>query len=258
MTTLSFTTQNRIRGGAIALMIEALLGYVLVLGFTVDIPKAVGDQIKLFNLAAPPPPPPIVTRPKPQPTKSHKARGAASPRNIKSKATDIVAPPPILPPIPPPVIAAPKPNVGFDASTGATRARGPGTGAGGIGTGTDSGGSGEGEGGDETGPKQIRGKIKDSDYPRDAMLAHVQGTVSVRYTVETDGRATHCTVTRSSGSTSLDVTTCRLIEERYRFRPAKDAAGRPVISFVGGDHEWYIEDDKSAGSDDTPPPRDPR
>jgi protein TonB len=246
MTTLSFNTQNRIRGGAIALAVEGLIGYALILGFSVDLPVAVGEQLKIFNLAAPKPPPPIVTHPKPQPTHAKKARGAASPRNIKSKATEIVAPR-LPPPIPSPVVAAPKPFIGNEASTGASRLRGPGTGAGGLGNGTGSGGAGEGEGGDETPPRWKSGKIKSSDFSSIAHDARFAGTgsanysVSVLYTVETNGRATGCGIERSSGNRVFDQTVCRLIEERFRFKPSRDAEGRPVARKMGEDHFLTID-----------------
>jgi protein TonB len=240
MSTFQLTTSDRVKAATAALLLELLLGYALIVGLSADIPAKVGEALKIFNLAVPPPPP-AIERPAPQPVKSRKQRGAASPRNIRSKPTEIVAPPPVLPPLqPPPVIVAPKAGAGNDPSAGASRLAGPGTGAGGIGTGTGSGGAGEGEGGDRERPPRWRsGRIKDSDYPP-GVEAH--GTVSVRYTVETDGRVTGCIVTRSSGNLMLDRITCRLIEERYRYKPKLDGAGRPVRSLVGDDHEWEAED----------------
>ena len=62
------------------------------------------------------------------------------------------------------------------------------------------------------------------------------------YTVETDGRATRCQITRSSGSAELDETTCRLIEQRFRFDPSRDRYGRPVRSRIVQDHNWETQD----------------
>jgi protein TonB len=244
MTTLSFDTQNRIRGGAIALLVEGLIGYGLILGFSVDVKARIDEQLKIFNLAAKPPPPPLV-KPKPKETHSKKASGEASPKNIKSKATEIVAPE-LPPPIPPPVIAAPRPFVGNEASTGATQERGPGTGAGGFGYGTGSGGEGEGEGG-ETPPRWKSGKIKDSDFSaiardiRFAATGSASFEVSVVYTVQPNGRATNCVVTRASGNPTFDQTTCRLIEERMRFKPMLDQSGRAVPSKMGEDHYLTVD-----------------
>lgn len=241
MTTLSFDTQNRIRGGAIALLVEALIGYGLILGFTVDVPAKIGEQLKIFNLAAKPPP--ALVKPRPKPRESEKARGAASPKNIQSKATEIVAPE-LPPPLPPPVIAAPRPFVGSDASTGATQDRGPGTGAGGYGDGIGGGGDGEGEG---TGPQWKSGKIRDSDFSAVVRDIRTTGTgrmnlkVSVIWVVQTNGRATDCVVERPSGNPAFDQIVCRLIEERMRFRPGRDGSGRPVARRMGNDHFLTID-----------------
>jgi periplasmic protein TonB len=245
MTTLSFDTQNRIRGGAITLLVEGLIGYGLILGFSVDVPARLDEQLKIFNLAARTPPPPLV-KPKPKPTQSKKASGAASPKNIKSKATEIVAPkmPPV---IEPPVVAALRPYMGNEASTGATQQRGPGTGAGGFGTGTGSGGEGEGEGGDESGPVWKSGKIKHSDFSAVARDIRVAGTgsvtfeVSVIYVVQPNGRATDCVIAKASGNPAFDQITCRLIEQRMRFRPGLDGMGRPIATRMGEDHFLTVD-----------------
>ena len=55
------------------------------------------------------------------------------------------------------------------------------------------------------------------------------------------GRATHCAITHSSGSEELDDTTCRLIEQRFRFEPSRDRSGQPVVSRMVQDHEWSAE-----------------
>jgi protein TonB len=60
----------------------------------------------------------------------------------------------------------------------------------------------------------------------------------VSFTVGANGRVTRCAVTRSSGVAELDALTCRLIEERFRYRPTTDRFGRPVPDEVEGEHEW--------------------
>ncbi|HWW58002.1 MAG TPA: energy transducer TonB, partial [Sphingopyxis sp.] len=85
------------------------------------------------------------------------------------------------------------------------------------------------------------GAIRDSDYPRDASRAKIGGEVEVRFTIEASGRVSGCRVTRSSGDATLDETTCRLIEERFRFKPATNAAGAPVASPYGWRQSWWLE-----------------
>jgi protein TonB len=58
------------------------------------------------------------------------------------------------------------------------------------------------------------------------------------FTVGTDGRVTSCTVTRSSGVPELDALTCRLIQQRFRYRPSTDRFGRPIPDEVEGEHDW--------------------
>ncbi|WP_213980223.1 energy transducer TonB, partial [Sphingomonas sp. dw_22] len=117
---------------------------------------------------------------------------------------------------------------------------GPGTGAGGQGTGTGSGGAGNGDGDGGTPLEWVGGRIRDSDYPRPALRAGASGTVYLRFTVGVKGRVTDCTVTRSSGNADLDETTCRLIRQRFRYKPSRDANGRPYPDVVTGEHEWTL------------------
>lgn len=234
---------DRLRAALLAGVIQAVLGYALIMGLAVHMAPPSGEPLTLFGIAPEPPPPPIV-KVQPRPSRSHRPEGAASPPNLRSKATEIVAPPPVIPlVIPPLVVAAPDPGVGRDASAGAADVAGPGTGSGGIGDGTGSGGAGDGDGGgsEETPPRWIKGRLKDSDFPAGLGDAGVGGTVGVRYTVAVTGRVSACTVTRSSGNAVLDETTCRLIRDRFRFRPSLDAANRPVASVIVEKHEWINE-----------------
>jgi protein TonB len=215
------------------------------------------ESMRLIGIATVPPPPPIVriVRIVPQRSRARKREGAAAPPNLKAKASEIVAPPLVVPMPPPPIAAAPLRGIGAAPSAGAAPVPGPGTGAGGQGNGTGSGraGNGEGGGGDgETGPVFLKGELRDKDYPRAAAEAGAGGTVGIAFTVETNGRATECRVTRSSGNAALDEGTCRLIEARYRYRPARDARGRPVRSTVVQSEEWVFHPPPSRA--EPPPP----
>ncbi len=174
------------------------------------------------------------------------------PRTCGQRRPNWSRPSPSSPPIiPPPVVAALKPGVGSEATTGAAPVPGPGTGAGGEGDGTGSGryGDGDGDGGDESPPRLLKGRFRNKDFPNAEAIIGAGGIVGVRYTVETNGRVTGCSVTRSSGNGVLDATTCRLIELRFRYRPWLDAAGRPVRSTVVHNQEWVNELGSSEGDD---------
>jgi protein TonB len=244
ITALSDARRNdRIKAIAGALLLEGALAYALVMGLGIRPPSIVSNELKLVGLLPERPPPPKKIEPPPK--RTPQKEGAASPPNLKAKPTEIVRPPPPLPiPVPPPVAAAPIAGPGSAPSAGAADIRGPGTGSGGLGNGTGSGNGGNGGGsggeGDGSRPRWVKGEIKNKDYPRAAGEAGVGGTVAVRYTVETNGHATNCIITRSSGHADLDETTCRLIEKRFRYRPATDRNGRPVRSAIVERHTWVV------------------
>lgn len=79
-----------------------------------------------------------------------------------------------------------------------------------------------------------------SGGPTDADNRHGRytGTVVVQFTVGADGRASNCVAARGSGNADLDAMTCRLVEERTRFRPALDSQNRPVVSQAQAIYEW--------------------
>jgi protein TonB len=87
----------------------------------------------------------------------------------------------------------------------------------------------------------LRGSFNnESDYPGAARRAEQQGTVRVTYTVGADGRVSNCVVVQSSGSSSLDSTTCRIFQSRFRYAPARDAAGNPVPTTVRQSVTWRL------------------
>jgi len=228
--------QKALSGGGVLVAVVAV-GLGLASGLDLDVVRKASEAISAIAIPAPPPPREEVV---PSNASSEKASGKASAANKHAKAAAIAAPPPKLPPIAPPVAAAPHPGAGTDASAGAAPSPGAGSGAGGRGNGTGAGGMGSGTGG---GSKAVwrSGTIRDRDYPREASRAKAGGEVEVRFTIEASGRVSGCRITRSSGDASLDRTTCDLIEERFRFKPATNAAGDPVASQYGWRQTWWLE-----------------
>jgi protein TonB len=227
--------KSRIVAACGSAAITALLGYALMSGFGYSPMQGAARELDVFNIT---PEPPVVPerKPPPPPKQSHK-NGASGPPALRAKASEIVAPPPVLP-VPSPIAVAKTAGVGAASSQGASSIAGTGYGGGGNGN-----GDGDGDGG-ETPPEYRSGRIKDSDFPRGAVEAGVGGTVSVEYTVTTKGRVTDCKVTRSSGNSELDRTTCRLIEERFRYSPSRDARGNPVESMIVENHSWAVRRDE--------------
>ena len=226
---------------AAVIAVHAVLAWLLLFGLTVPRTSPIDDTLRVFDVE-----PPAEKRPEPvpPPERNERPQGEASPPNLRARATEIVAPPPIVVlPAPSPVIVAERPADGARAYSGASDIAGPGTGAGGEGDGFGGGGAGDGDGGGETPPRRTRGSLRNSDYPADLGEAGISGSVGVRYRVDVDGRARDCRVTWSSGSGALDATTCRLIEARFRFRPSRDEAGRAVTSTIVETHSWLVEDE---------------
>lgn len=240
---MSFTSSSntdRVRAGIAAVIVQAALGYALITGLVVRFPETVPDALKLFAVIPPPPPPAKEPVTPPRETVA-RPQGAASLPNLRATATPIVVPPPVvLIPVPPQVIVSEKANTGAAPISGASTIVGPGTGSGGQGDGSGSGGAGNGDGSGAP-LRQIAGEITGNDYPRRAYEAGIGGTLFVRYIVGVRGRVTDCTVTRSSGNAELDAATCRLITERFRFKPRRNAAGKPVPSVITEDHTWVVD-----------------
>ncbi len=241
MTNAAPPLRDRIGAAVLTVAVVAVLGYLLVRGLAFRHAAGPVRQTSVFALTPDPPPPPV--RAIPPPRRVDRPSGRAAPPNLRARATAITAPVPvILLAPPPPITLAPLPDLGAQASSGAADRAGPGTGAGGTGDGHGAGGAGDGDGGGrERVPRLIRGRIKRSDIPEPVLDSGFHGSVDVRFAVETDGRATGCTVMRSSGNASIDQATCQAIEARFRYAPWRDADGRPVRSTVLREQFWDID-----------------
>jgi protein TonB len=208
------------------------LGLVLLRGFHVDVahPGDIVQQLIAVTLAKPPPPPPPILPVQPPPRPQH--HQAAAPKSEPAKPGGSPGPQPAhAPPSVTPVVAVAPTAAPSGGGTGSGPALGAGAGggAGGYGYGGDGGG---------TELEQIAGEITPRDYPRDLREAGIGGVVGILFRVEPNGRVSRCTVTRSSGVPELDALTCRLIQQRFLYRPSTDRYGRPIADNVEGEHEW--------------------
>ena len=82
--------------------------------------------------------------------------------------------------------------------------------------------------------------ISADDYPASALRIGAQGSVGFILDVGPDGRVHGCTITRSSGSSALDSSTCAIMRRRARFTPAIDSNGMPAAGRVTGQAEWAL------------------
>jgi len=205
----------------------------LLSGLRVDVARTRDSVARLIDITlAQPPPRVVIPPPKPVAPQHHaeaapKAQPAplgGSPGPQRAHATT---------PAPAPVVAIHPAAPVSGGGAGAGPAAGSGTGGG---TG------GNGDAGDDSGTEsvQIAGEILPTDYPKELGKSGIGGHVGIAFVVGTTGRVARCRVTRSSGVPQLDALTCRLILERFRFRPATDSRGRPVEDEIEGVHVWSV------------------
>jgi TonB family protein len=87
----------------------------------------------------------------------------------------------------------------------------------------------------------LTGLFSAADYPTDALRREEQGTVTAELAVDKAGRVTHCAVAKSSGSDSLDRTTCAILSKRARFSPATDQGGQAISSSFTQRVTWRLQ-----------------
>ena len=89
-------------------------------------------------------------------------------------------------------------------------------------------------------PEKPEPLVQEGDYPAEALKKGEQGEVRFMLTVTVDGRVRACEIVASSGSRSLDATTCRIVAKRARFAPARDAQGKPIEGKYPGRINWVL------------------
>ena len=223
--------RERIFALAAVAIVQLAVGWALLDGLRLSVPainEAAVQRLVAVTLAKPPPPPPppVPVEPAPKPS------GASAPKAEPQKIGGSPGPRPAhAPPSVTPVVAI-QPSV---APSGGGTSAGPATGAG-SGGGAGGNGYGAGDGGTEL--EQIAGEITPRDYPRHLRQAGIGGVVGVLFRVEPTGLVSRCSITQSSGVPELDSLTCRLIVQRFRYRPSTDRYGRAIADNVEGEHEW--------------------
>lgn len=212
-------SQGRIAAIVFVAILHAFLGYAFITGLAYNVVKQVAADLKTFDVEDEAPPP---EEPPPPPEK------------VEIQPPPVVAPPPIVrtnvapPPVqivreaPPPVItptAVPAPPAPPAPPPPKPRAA------------------------ERAKPRGAPGSwVTNDDYPSSAQRAGESGVTSFKLDIGTDGRATNCSVTGSSGSAALDSTACKLLMRRARFTPAKDTQGNPVTDSYSNRVRWELPD----------------
>jgi protein TonB len=220
-------SRGRITAIVIVALLHALLGYAFVTGLAYNVIQKAAQDLKTFDVVEeppppeeePPPPPPDQPQVQPPPVVSPPpiVRVNTPPVQMQTQRT---APPPQVtytaPPTPPaPVVAPPPPPPPPPAPPRVVepaRAKG-----------------------------SLQGLFRDDDYPAAAVSREETGTTRVRLSIGTDGRVSSCSVTSSSGSSSLDRATCSVLRSRARFTPATDNQGRPIADTHDQSITWRLQ-----------------
>ena len=182
-------------------IIQLALGYAIVTGLAYNVIKKASEDLKTFDVEEEPPPPDepppppkdMPDVPPPPVTPPPLVRMEAPPPPIQI----IEAPPPVIRPVapsPPPPPAPPRKTVSAQSARGDLRNLFDG----------------------------------DSDYPASAVASGAEGTVRTVLTIGPDGRVTGCSITKGSGNSALDSTTCNILRRRAKFTPARDSNGNAV------------------------------
>jgi protein TonB len=214
---------NRTVAIIIVAIIHAILGYAIVTGLAYNVIKKGVEDLKTFNVEEEPPPPPEEPPPPPEnvpetpppvvsPPPIVRTNIAPPPpvRTVRDAPPPVITPrappaPPPRPPAPPPPPPPPVKKIQAKSATG-----------------------------------DLQGLFRGDDYPQSALERDEQGSVTVRLTVGTNGRVSNCNVSSSSGSRTLDNTTCRVLRSRARFTPAKDNRGNPTTDTVTQRIRWVL------------------
>ncbi|MEZ5681612.1 MAG: hypothetical protein R3E14_09990 [Erythrobacter sp.] len=124
-----------------------------------------------------------------------------------------------------------------NADTSGATVSGDGTGAAGSGSGTGSGNGGNGRGGGIAVKPSVRSgeldQARDFSIPAGGRETRFGKSVTVKFTVTTDGTARNCSVLRTSVDPQTTSEVCPLVIRKIRFNPAQRADGTPVEAVYG-------------------------
>lgn len=87
----------------------------------------------------------------------------------------------------------------------------------------------------------LHGIINPDDYPEQAVREEDTGQATVMLLVDETGKVADCQLQKTSGNASLDAMTCIAFIKRARFRPARDAAGKPMKDVFYQSIAWRIQ-----------------
>ena len=216
---MSYVDQPISRGRTYAIIIvallHALLAYAFVSGLAYRFVKGLNPDMKTFDVKEEPPPPPDEPPPPPPPEPSSPPMTAVQspiPQVVPTPPVPVTPPQTYTPPVPIPAPPAPRP-----APPPPPRVVPP-----------------------QRARANLNSYFSTDDYPAAALRGNEQGTTGFSLTIGTNGRVEACSVTSSSGSSSLDQATCRILRSRARYTPARDENGNPTTGRDSGRVTWRL------------------
>jgi periplasmic protein TonB len=221
---------DRAKAIAAVVAVHVALAFIILSGLNVRMVRQAVEHLTTIDIKEPPPPPPVRPPPAPKPQQAKKPAGAPAP---KAAPTPVVAPQPKIP-APSPIPAAKIAGTGSASSSGAGTS-GTGTGAGGAGNGPGGGGYGDYS---RFTPARLVGRIPNSEYRRISAGRIPQGSATISFRVNPDGRISGCRILRTSGDPFVDSMVCDAATRWLMFDPARDPSGRPVSQDITYSPSW--------------------
>jgi TonB family protein len=83
--------------------------------------------------------------------------------------------------------------------------------------------------------------FKPDDYPRAAMDQGIQGSTTMEILIDERGGVADCSITETSGHSTIDAQSCAIVQERAKFEPALDAQGKPTRSSFTQRITWMLD-----------------
>ena len=82
--------------------------------------------------------------------------------------------------------------------------------------------------------------LTNSDYRSSWVRREYTGVAGFRLDIAASGKVTGCRITSSTGHSELDEATCKLIQRRARFEPARGPNGEPVAGSFSSSVRWQL------------------
>ena len=82
--------------------------------------------------------------------------------------------------------------------------------------------------------------VTNADYRPRWIREELTGSARFTLSIDTAGKVTGCTITRSTGHAALDTATCELVTKRARFDAARDGNGKAVAGSFSSSITWNI------------------